>query len=73
MGIIMTGMLWHDKREIEEAVMGAAEYYEGKYGAKPNVCHVNPANLQGSLAISGIAIKADKTVQKECYWLGINE
>jgi len=44
-----TGMMWYDadpKTTLSTKVERAAEYYERKYGRRPNTCLVNPRMLE---------------------------
>lgn len=65
------GMLWQDSNEFRQAISNAARHYEQKYGAKPTLCFVNPAMLQEDVKIGNVTVKADKTIMKGCYWLGV--
>jgi len=45
------GMLWYDddaKRQLDEKVARAAEYYRAKYGVAPTECYVHPGMLGDS-------------------------
>jgi hypothetical protein len=72
------GMLWYDddgKRQLDEKVARAAEYYRAKYGVQPTECYVNPGMLgegQPPLA-AGLRLRPNRTIIKNHFWLGIGE
>jgi hypothetical protein len=71
------GMLWYDddkQTTLDQKVARAVDYYTSKYGARPNVCHVNPSMLQGSSAIAaGVRVMAARMVMTNHFWLGVAE
>ena len=78
------GMLWYDddgKRQLDEKVARAAEYYRAKYGVQPTECYVNPGMLgegqprssAGWIMASGVRLRPDRTIIKNHFWLGIGE
>jgi hypothetical protein len=72
------GMLWYDddgKRQLDEKVARAAEFYRTKYGVQPTECYVNPGMLgdnQPSVA-AGVRLRPNRTIIKNHFWLGIGE
>lgn len=67
-----TGMLWFDndpKRLPAEKIRRAADYYQNKYGLRPNLVFVNPRD--GETEVSGIAVEASKQVLVNHYWVGV--
>lgn len=71
------GMLWYDgdsKRQLNEKILRAVDYYRQKYGARPNVCYVNPALLvEGQAQPSGVQLRPARTVLRDHFWLGVSE
>jgi hypothetical protein len=71
------GMLWFDndpKTGLDVKVNRAAEYYQRKYGRKPQVCLVHPSMFKGSSPrVSGIEIRISSQVQRNHLWMGITE
>ncbi len=67
----MTGMLWFDgaKVSIEEKIMKAMEYYNGKY-LPPEVCLINPKDAAG-LDLEAIS-KACGTTVKTWHMMQVN-
>lgn len=72
------GMLWYDddkSRSLEEKVRRAADYYQRKYGRKPNLCLVNPqSGLNGKMAkVASVELKTAANVLPHHFWVGIAE
>jgi hypothetical protein len=73
------GLLWFDndpRREIEEKVKRAADYYRDKYGHKPNVCFVHPSMLSGNgkrtvLRADGVEVRPGRAILPNHFWVGI--
>jgi len=67
------GMLWFDnsKASLEDKISLAAEYYEKKYGAKPNVCIVHPSMLAEKCQQNGISVRSSKQVMPNHLWIGV--
>lgn len=66
-----TGMLWlksHEKPQLD-AILEASAYYERKYGVRPDVAFVNPAELP-ERAPDGIKVEPMKEVLKKYLWIG---
>jgi hypothetical protein len=82
------GMLWFDndkKDDLEIKVKRAVNYYQKKYGQKPNICFVNPCmistNGNGSSpkksktvikTSNGIEIRESLSMLPNHFWIGIN-
>jgi hypothetical protein len=70
-----TGMLWFDndpRTDLAEKVTAAAEYFQKKYGRKPNVCYLHPTLLpDAKTRTEGIHLLASKSVLKHHFWLGV--
>jgi hypothetical protein len=71
------GLLWFDanpKRDLAEKICRAADRYHLKFGRRPNLCYVNPANLiTGSTEINGVRLVPADNVLKHHYWIGEEE
>lgn len=78
------GMLWYDddgKRQLDEKVARAVEYYRAKYGVQPTECYVHPGMLgdgqpssgAGQIVAGGVRLRANRTVIKNHFWLGVGE
>ena len=65
------GMLWFDKEDkkcLQEKVERAADYYEKKYGRRPNKVLLNPAQTG---AVAGFMVESSKLVLPHHMWLGV--
>jgi hypothetical protein len=71
------GMLWYDddpKADLRAKVHRAAEYYQKKYGVRPNLCFVHPSMLnQERLHLNGIEVRTNHRVLRNHLWLGLLE
>ncbi len=78
------GMLWYDddgKRQLDEKVARAAEYYRAKYGRQPTECYVHPGMLgegqprpgAARIVAGGVRLRTSRTVIKNHFWLGVGE
>lgn len=71
-----TGMLWFDndpRSDLIAKVIRAAEYYQRKYGKKPDVCFVHPSAVQESQRMEGIEIRRSQMVLPNHFWIGLLE
>ena len=78
------GMLWFDndrKSDLPAKVKRAATYYQGKYGAHPNLCFVHPSmaanqesdhSTEKPLITGDIEVRLTKTVLPHHFWIGIH-
>jgi hypothetical protein len=70
-----TGMLWFDndpKVDILTKIQRATEYYQNKYGQKPDLCFVHPSMLTEKPSRSnGIEVQANQMVMPNHFWLGV--
>lgn len=67
------GMLWFDndpKATLDAKIARAVEYYENKYGKKPNLCFVHPSML--SAGEMPIEVRGNKHVRPNHFWIGMN-
>lgn len=76
------GMMWFDndpKTTLDVKVQHAADYYQHKYGRKPNLCFVNPLSYakgqpQAETARPGsILIQPFRAVLPDHLWIGLEE
>ena len=72
------GMLWYDddgKRQLDEKVARAVEYYRAKYGVQPTECYVHPGMLSANQAgvAGGVRLRPSRTIFKNHFWLGVGE
>lgn len=74
-------MLWFDNDKtaaLETKVVRATQYYEKKYGIKPNLCFVNPAlypegtDPQQYMEIAGTEIRPSLIININHFWIGVN-
>ncbi len=68
------GMLWFDndpKVDLPTKVSRAAEYYQKKYGLRPDLCYVHPSMLaNGLIRGNGIEIRPNRSVLPNHLWIG---
>jgi hypothetical protein len=72
------GMLWFDADEVttlREKISRAAEYYQAKYGRRPNICFAHPGTLGEGFPdhAGGMNIRSSVSVLPNHFWLGIKE
>lgn len=71
------GMLWYDddpKADLRTKVHRAAEYYQRKYGVRPNLCYVHPSMLtQERMQFNEIEVRTNRRVLRNHLWLGLLE
>lgn len=70
------GMLWFDnspKTLLSVKVQRAAEYYEKKYGRKPNMCFVHPSMLGESTILDTVTIRPFRPVLPGHLWIGVDD
>ncbi len=70
-----TGMLWFDndpKSDFLAKISRATEYYQKKYGRKPDLCYVNPGmKFEPPPKNVGIDVQTDHMILPDHFWLGI--
>jgi hypothetical protein len=70
-------MLWFDndpKTDIPAKVQRAADYYQKKYGQKPDVCFVHPSMIDNTpLHAQGIEVRPTRQVMPNHFWMGVME
>jgi hypothetical protein len=72
------GMLWFDEsREVGVAqrIVRASDYYQSKYGFKPNLCFVHPDTISEGTTLSEVPlkVKASQTILEDHFWIGVEE
>jgi len=78
---VKTGLLWFDddpRRNLEEKVLRAAEYYERKYGRAPDLCFVHPDAFNGNgkrpgKKVGKVEIRPGRSVLPHHFWIGVAE
>ena len=77
-----TGMMWFDndpKKPLDAKVLQAADYYQHKYGRRPDLCLVNPGSLaksdpqQEPVLAGKIIVKPLRSVLPGHLWIGVDE
>lgn len=76
--IKMTGLLWFDDnpgRDLAEKINQAAQRYEQKFGAYPNVCYVHPSTLgDGKLkAVGDVHVSSRRSVLLHHFFVGVEK
>jgi len=67
------GLLWHDSgaEDLAWKLSRAAKRYHERFGDKPDVCYVNPAQLpDGDRTINGILVRPSPRIMRHHFWLG---
>jgi hypothetical protein len=74
-----TGMLWFDNSSaaLSVKIQKAAEYYEKKYGRRPDLCLVHPSLIvaadSDTLKTLPLSVRPYKAVVVGHIWIGIEE
>lgn len=71
-----TGMLWFDNdphSDLPAKVNRAADYYQKKYGKKPDVCFVHSSAVKEVQRFNGIEIRGSQMVLPNHLWIGLLE
>ena len=70
-----TGMLWFDndpKLDLPAKIQRAMDYYQKKYGQKPDLCYVNPSALDDKpLRGAGVEVQTNQMILPNHFWLGM--
>lgn len=71
------GLLWFDDSDkpFKQKVLEAATRHRQKYGRWPDLCHVNPAALDGmaTLVAGNIKVIGLKTIRENHFWVGVQK
>ena len=72
-----TGMLWFDNStaRFENKIKKAVEYYEKKYGRKPDLCLIHPSMVDGEHPkhVEGLTVRVYRPVLPGHIWIGIED
>jgi hypothetical protein len=70
------GMLWFDndhQSDLQTKITRAAEYYQNKYGQKPDLCFVHPSMVTRRAARNqGVEIRITRQVSPDHLWMGVH-
>lgn len=71
------GLLWYDndpRKSLDAKVLEAAARYREKFGADPNVCYVNPEQLQPERPPKiKLRLVGAGTVRPNHFWLELEK
>lgn len=75
-----TGMLLFDdsKTSLQKKIEKAMNYYEKKYGCKPDLCLVHPSMMNGAIdgstfSSDGLTIRTYRPVLPGHIWIGAED
>ena len=72
-----TGMLWFDndpKTALTAKIEKAVDYYQKKYGRKPNLCLIHPNALEGEKpTIKTMTVRPYRPVLPGHLWIGVED
>jgi hypothetical protein len=69
------GLLWFDddaKRKVAEKLDEAAERYEERFGVRPTLVHLNPAQAEG-LAHRRLRVYGDASLRRNYFLVGVDD
>jgi len=69
------GLLWFDddaKRKVVEKLDEAAERYEERFGVRPTLVHLNPAQAEG-LAHRRLRVYGDTSLRRNYFLVGVDD
>jgi hypothetical protein len=82
------GMLWFDndkKTDLITKIEHAADYYQNKYGLRPNLCYVHPSmapnapevkangrDPEAAFRAGNVVVRTSKSVLPNHIWIGVN-
>jgi hypothetical protein len=77
-GFMDVGMLWFDadhKCDVGVKITRASDFYESKYGRKPNLCFLHPttAGETHPREVDGLRVQTSKLVLPDHFWLGVEK
>jgi len=74
---MVTGMLWFDndpKSDLNTKIVRAVDFYQKKYGTRPDLCFVHPSMIKNNLAgRNGVEIRTNTRVLPHHFWIGKND
>lgn len=74
---MQAGMMWFDndkQRTLAAKVKTAADYYQKKYGRRPDLCMVNPKMLPEKSPETGkVTIRPYQPILPGHLWIGIDD
>ncbi len=72
-----SGLLWYDNssKSISDKIEAAARRYKEKFGAPPDMCFVNPNDLENAKAKPNVKIHiaTKTTIMPNHIWLGMSK
>ena len=72
-----TGMLWFDndpKIDFLTKINRATDYYQKKYGQRPDLCYVHPSmQFEPPPKTTGLEVQTDQMVLPDHFWLGVKQ
>lgn len=69
------GLLWFDddsRRKVVEKLDEAAERYEERFGVRPTLAHLNPAQAEG-LAHRRMKVCGDASLRRNYFLVGVDD
>jgi hypothetical protein len=69
------GLLWYDddkKADLDSKVRRAAEFYNNKHGAMPNICYVNMGATASPIWVDNIRVRPVINVLVNHFWIGMD-
>lgn len=72
------GMLWFDADrtcDVVARITSASNFYNSKYGRKPNLCFLHPTTAEGAhpKQVDGVRVRTSKMVLPDHFWLGVEK
>lgn len=71
-----TGMLWFDNSPaaLETKIQKAVDYYQKKFGRRPDLCLVHPSMLKDAPPVEGkITVRPYRPVLPGHLWIGVED
>ncbi len=71
-----TGLLWFDndpRTTLSVKIQKAMDYYNKKFGRKPNLCLVHPSMMEaqkGQIELDKLVVRAYRSVMPGHFWIG---
>jgi len=71
-----TGMLYFDndpKTDLATKINLAADYYQKKYGKRPDLCFAHPSMIgKNAPNVAGIEVRSNRQVLPHHLWMGMH-